>query len=123
VPDRKRILIVDDDRDIRMGARLRLRSAGYETIEAANGRLGVNTATECQPDAIVLDVRMPVMDGVEALEQLQREVSTRGIPVVMVSGSPRDETTALDSGARYFVRKPYPAATLLAALDSVISDN
>ena len=120
--NRKRILIVDDDHDIRQGTNLRLRSAGYETLQATNGRTGVDAATEFHPDAIVMDVCMPVMDGVEAMQRLRELKSTSDIPVVVLSAATQDESEVLKSGARFFVRKPYIASALLAAVDSVTSD-
>jgi CheY-like chemotaxis protein len=116
--NQKRILIVDDDHAIRLGTHLRLKSAGYNTLQADNGQAGVDAATEFLPDAIIMDVRMPVMDGVEALDRLKEMESTSDIPVVVVSASSRDESTALKRGARYFIRKPYAAGALVAALDS-----
>ena len=113
------ILLVDDDHDIRLGTKCRLHSAGYSTLEASSGVEGIELAHSRHPDAIVMDVRMPSMDGLEALQVLQEDEQTRNIPVVMLSASPKDEQTALEMGARYFLRKPYAADTLLAAMRSV----
>ena len=115
----KRVLIVDDDHDIRRGAHFRLRAAGYETLQAENGRRGVDSAEESSPDAIVMDVRMPEVDGIEAMKQLRCMPRTRNIPVVIVSASPCEETSALEQGARYFLRKPYSASALVAAVNAV----
>ena len=60
------VLIVDDDRDVRLGTRLRLQAAGYRTLEAENGLLGIAAAIEHSPDLVLLDVRMPSMDGLTA---------------------------------------------------------
>ncbi len=119
---RKQILIVDDDHDIRRGTHIRLRAAGYETLQAENGREGVDAAEEKRPDAIVMDIRMPVMNGSEAMEQLQKSASTRNIPVIIVSASPCEEAVSREQGARFFIRKPYSADALLAAVDSVTGD-
>lgn len=117
----KRVLIVDDDHDIRLGTHFRLRAAGYETLQAQDGRTGVDAAEGSCPDAIVMDIRMPVMDGVEAMERLQMSPATRDIPVVVVSASLCDEEAALKHGARYFIRKPYSAESLLDAVCAVTS--
>lgn len=119
----KQILIVDDDHDIRRGAHFRLRSAGYETLQAENGRQGVDAAEEKHPDAIVMDIRMPVMDGSEAMKQLQNSASTRDIPVIIVSASPCEEAESRKQGAQFFIRKPYSANALLEAVDAVTSDS
>ena len=121
--NKKHILIVDDDHDIRRVTHFRLRSAGYETLQAENGRQGVDAAEANRPDAIVMDIRMPVMDGSEALKQLQSSESTRDIPVIIMSASPCEEATCRDQGARFFIRKPYSVNALLAAVDAVTNDS
>lgn len=115
------ILIVDDDRDVRKGTQLRLQAAGYKTLEAENGIEGIEMAIENKPDAMLLDVRMPKMDGLTALKLMQSNGMTKGMPVVMLSASHVDQSEALDSGARYFLTKPYQGSELLATIDSVLS--
>lgn len=115
----RRILIVDDDHEIREGTHFRLRSVGYETLQADNGKSGVDSAVANHPDAIVMDVRMPEMNEVEAMERLKKIQETANIPVVFVSASLNDEKVALDKGARFFIRKPYSSKDLVAAIDAV----
>jgi CheY-like chemotaxis protein len=117
-----RILVVDDDRDVLRGARLRLEGAGYETFSAADGEEGVASAVKLRPDAILLDVRMPRMDGLTALAKLRERADTRNIPVVMLSASLIDQQAALDAGARFFLSKPYQGRTLLAAIESATNN-
>ncbi|HLJ12781.1 MAG TPA: response regulator [Planctomycetaceae bacterium] len=119
----KRILIVEDDWDIVRGMNLRLQTSGYETMEAYDGQEGVEAAVESHPDAIVLDVRMPRMDGLTALSKLQALNETHSIPVIMLSASLADRQAALDAGARYFLKKPYQNEMLVAALDNAISEH
>jgi CheY-like chemotaxis protein len=114
------VLVVDDDRDIVESVSIRLRAAGYEIRVAFDGQQGVAMATSCEPDAILLDLRMPKMDGMAALAKLKQHRATRDIPVVMLSASMRDEQAALFAGASFFVLKPYLPSYLLAALDSAI---
>jgi CheY-like chemotaxis protein len=113
-----RILVVDDDQDVLRGVRLRLEGAGYKTFSAADGEEGVASAVKLRPDAILLDVRMPRMDGLTALATLRDRNETRNIPVVMLSASIIDQQAALDAGARFFLSKPYQARTLLAAIEA-----
>jgi CheY-like chemotaxis protein len=120
--DSQLILLVDDDRDIVQVASRRLQSAGFETMTEPDGARGVSSALAHRPDAIVMDVRMPCMDGITALHQLQSHDRTRDIPVVMLSASIVDRSHALDAGARFFVRKPYQGTTLVAAVRSVLSE-
>jgi CheY-like chemotaxis protein len=122
MPSCQKILVVDDDPDVILGASLRLRSAGYEIIAAYDGEQAVAAAIDQQPDAIVLDVRMPHLDGLRALARLRKCDATKDIPVVVVSASLVDQNAALDSGARFFLSKPYQPNNLLAAVASAISE-
>ncbi|HEX3727200.1 MAG TPA: response regulator [Pirellulales bacterium] len=114
------VLLIDDDHDVVLGASLRLRAAGYETLTAYDGQEGFATARDNHPDAIVLDVRMPRLDGLSALALLRKCEQTKNIPVIMVSASLVDQHAALDSGARFFLTKPYHPKSLVAALESAM---
>lgn len=123
--NQRRVLIVDDEPDIRDGVSRWLSAAGYAIVTAEDGEQGVKAALEIRPDAILLDVRMPRLDGMEALALLRRDERTEAIPVVMLSASLRDEQRALDAGARFFVQKPYSGKSLVsvvaAACDLVVA--
>ncbi|MCA9264024.1 MAG: response regulator [Planctomycetales bacterium] len=116
----RRILIADDDQQISEAAGVRLRTAGYVPCTVRNGADAVATARRDHPDAIVLDVRMPIMDGLAALRELKSDPSTNDIPVVMLSASVIDEEAALDGGARYFIRKPFAGRALVEAVDAAM---
>jgi CheY-like chemotaxis protein len=119
---RKRILLVDDEPELVQGAQLWLRSAGYEASTARDGEQAVSDASTKQPDAIVMDVRMPRKDGLSALKELKQRLDTRHIPVVMLSASFVDQERALDSGARFFLTKPYEGRSLLAAIKTAVGE-
>ncbi len=116
------ILLVDDDHDIVRGTILRLQASGYDVIQAHDGRRGLEMAVREQPDAILLDVRMPKMNGLDTLDELRLCETTKDIPIVMLSASIVDQQRALDAGARFFVRKPYQGKSLVAALQSAMAD-
>ncbi len=110
-----RILVVDDDSDVRAMLRDRLEAMGFEVVTAANGREGlgliVKEALQLRPiGGILLDVSMPVLDGLAML----REVRDRhpGIPVIMMSSNEETDLlpTALQEGAREFLTKPIESA-------------
>src|SRR3954464_6626456 len=87
-----RILVIDDAADLALVLRMQLERAGHEVITAENGRRGLRTFYESRPDLVVLDVRMPELDGWETLERL-RDLSE--VPVVMHTGtSPSQEQLA-----------------------------
>ena len=116
------ILIVDDDKDVRLGTRLRLQAAGYRTLEAENGLVGIAAAIEHGPDVVLLDVRMPKMDGLTALKLMQHNEITKQTPIIMLSASHVDQTEALDNGAKYFLTKPYQGQNMLAAVEAALTN-
>ncbi len=118
--NKPKVLIVDDDHCISEGAGVRLRAAGYDTLFAHDGREGLAAANQHHPNAIVLDVRMPVVDGLTALSELKRTAGTKDIPVIMLSASVVDEKAALDAGARFFIRKPFAGRSLVEAVDAAL---
>lgn len=118
----KTVLVVEDEPMIARVIGIRLRNAGYQTIMAGDGYEGVATAINHGPDAIVMDVRMPVKDGLTALAELQANDATKRIPVVMLSASLVDQATALNTGARFFITKPYEHKTLRAAVNAALTE-
>ena len=118
---RKKVLIVDDDVQIIAGTKLRLAHAGYDTCVANDGDVGVQIAQAEHPDLVLMDVSMPRLNGLEALAMLRVDSRTQRIPVVMLSASLHDQQTALDAGARFFVRKPYSSQDLLSAVEKALS--
>ena len=115
-----RVLIVDDNPEIVRAASIRLRAAGFDPISAADGCEGIASAVKNHPDAIVLDVRMPVMDGLTALAELRSRSETRNIPIVMLSASIVDQQAALEAGARFFLKKPYEGNNLVNAVTTAM---
>lgn len=123
VREKQLILVIDDAREIVRGISLRLQAAGYDVVAAYNGEMGLETAIEARPDAIVLDIRMPIMDGLTMLARLREMGEAGAIPTVVVSANIADHarTQALQLGASYFLEKPYEAATLIRAVQSAVN--
>ncbi|MCC9603290.1 response regulator [Stieleria sp. JC731] len=115
------ILIVDDEEQIVSSVQLRLKAHGYETVTAHNGIEGVEKAKEHRPDVILMDVRMPQMDGMQALRLLKDTEATAGIPVIMLSASVADQRTTIDAGARFFVPKPFQFKKLHDAVKAIVN--
>jgi DNA-binding response OmpR family regulator len=115
------VLVVDDDHDIASAATMRLRAAGFRTLVAHDGEAGVALAAEHGPDVILLDVRMPRMNGLTALAELMRRADTCDIPVVMLSASIVDRQAAIDAGARFFLKKPYQGDTLVQTVTAAMN--
>jgi len=117
---RSQLLVIDDDRKIAKAVSVRLQAAGYEVRVAHDGEAGLAAAIEQVPDAIVLDLRMPKLDGMSVLNELRAREHTRHVPVVVLSASAVDKSSALDAGAHYFLSKPHDPKVLLASIDSAL---
>jgi two-component system, cell cycle response regulator DivK len=95
---------------------------GYEIIEAETGEEGVDLARERRPSLILMDIRLPGVDGIEALGRLQAEVATRGIPVMAMTASvmARDRQRVLDAGFDAFQSKPIKVKDFLAVVEQLL---
>ena len=113
----KRILIVDDEYDIRAVAELALKTvAKWEVLTAASGSEGLNKAITEQPDAILLDVMMPDMDGIATLQALQANPATESIPVILMTAKTQaaDQRRFAELGVAGIITKPFKAMQLSA---------
>jgi two-component system KDP operon response regulator KdpE len=107
------ILIIDDEVQIRRLLRLTLESAGYRVRDAASGSLGLNEAAVARPDAIILDLSLPDLTGLEVLRRL-REWSELPVLILSVRGEEADKIAALDAGADDYLTRPFGGGELLA---------
>ena len=116
--EKKKILIVDDERDIVKALMIRLQGAGYEVVTAFDGAQAIFVAHKESPDLILLDIRMPAGDGFSVAEKLKHSKNTLSIPVIFLTGSPeRDsEDKAMTLGARFYIKKPYDPEELMDAI-------
>jgi len=114
-----KILIVDDAQQVRRVLRTALSSEGYTTYEAASGEEALDSIRASLPDAILLDVNMPGMGGLEACREIRR---TMDVPILMltVRNSERDKVLALDAGADDYVVKPFGMQELLARIRAAL---
>ncbi len=111
----KRILIIDDEEAIRAVAKLGIKmEAGWEVLTASSGSQGITLAETEQPDAILLDVMMPGIDGIATFEQLQANVQTQSIPVILLTAKAQAaEQRKLQSiGVAGVITKPFNTLTL-----------
>lgn len=118
----KVILIVDDSADNRVLYGSLLEFFGYEVVEACNGDEGVRRARERHPDLIVMDVAMPVMNGLEATRLLKGDPRTSGIPLVIVSAhdTPSIRHEAERAGCDSYLTKPAPPMRILEELERLL---
>jgi len=122
----RRILIIDDEDDIREVAALSLESvAGWEVIRASSGMEGLTRAAEYQPDAILLDVMMPGMDGPTTFRELRKNEATWRIPVLLLTAKVQssDQRRFADLGVEAVLFKPFDPLTLSAQIASALGWN
>ncbi len=118
-PAKLTVLVIDDEVQIRRLLRITLEAAGIGVLEADTGRIGLEEAARCQPDAIILDLGLPDLGGLEALKQL-REWSKVPVLVLTVLAAEGDKVAALDAGADDYLTKPFGSAELTARLRAIL---
>jgi CheY-like chemotaxis protein len=109
-----RVLIVDDERAIRLVCRINLRSAGFKTLEASDGEAAIALARAERPDLILLDIMLPAVDGWRVAEELGASEETREIPIVFLSArsEPTDVQRGHALGGVGYITKPFDASAL-----------
>lgn len=118
------VLIIDDNQDVRNYIRFLLQQQ-YDIVEAENGLEGVKLALKYVPDAIICDVMMPVMDGMECCRKLKAEMQTSHIPVIMLTAYTMDEQKikGYECGADSYLTKPFNGKILKARLQNLIKNH
>ncbi len=113
--DKKRILIVDDERDLVETITFRLEASGYEVLAAYDGAEGLEKARTEKPDIILLDVMMPKMDGYQVCRMLKFDEEFKNIPIIMLTarGQDMDKKTGTDVGADGYITKPFDSKMLM----------
>ena len=114
-----RVLVVDDDPQLSRALRITLRAAGYEVVNAADGRTALHEAAAEHPDLVILDLGLPDLDGTEVLAGL-RPWFTGPVLVLSARVDSRDKIAALDAGADDYVSKPFDMGELLARLRALL---
>ncbi len=117
-----RILVVDDEVYILHILEFSLGSEGFQVITANNGELAVEKAILEQPDLIVLDVMMPVLDGYETCRRLKRQAETKEIPVILLTAKGRDADKRLgyEVGAIDYIIKPFSPSRLIGRIEEIV---
>jgi DNA-binding response OmpR family regulator len=120
----KKILIVEDDADVRLGLNARLRASGYETAFAADAMAAIGVARRELPDLILLDIGLPAGDGFVVMERLRGNAHLSCIPIVVVSARPAQAYAdrALKAGASAFLQKPVDNDRLLRTIREVLGE-
>ncbi len=122
---RKRILIVDDDRQVSLALSVRLKAADYDVDVAGDGESGLEKLAAGAPDVVLLDMRMPGIDGLEVMRRMKRDPRLADIPVIFVSANAQEtaKRAALNAGGKFFLEKPFESRALLEAIRRVLEQN
>jgi two-component system cell cycle response regulator DivK len=120
----KRILVVEDQEDLRGVLRTLLTGSGYAMLEAVDGETGVARAKSDRPDLILMDIQMPVLDGYEATRRIKADPDLAATPVIAVSSFAMkgDEEKARAAGCDHYVTKPYSPMQLLRVIRGYLSE-
>ncbi len=119
---KKKILIVDDEKQIARMLKIRLESMGYETDIANDGVEGLEKAQQYKPDLIILDVMMPKMDGFEVCRKLKEDPVLKSTPVIMLSVKAEEKANDLGAiaGADDYVAKPFEPEILMGKIKKLL---
>lgn len=116
------ILIAEDEKHLQRLLEYKLKNSGYEVLVAGNGEDALKLAKSHRPDLIVLDVMMPIMDGLECLAALKRDVDLKAIPVVMLTAKNLEGQVVrgLELGAEDYITKPFSPPEFIARIKAVL---
>ena len=118
----QKILLVDDEPDIRDVLKITLECEGYEVFEAVDGIDGLSKVNKVSPDLVILDNKMPRMTGQEVCEILKKDILLRHMPIIMLTGKGeiQDKIKGLDAGADDYIVKPFDPQELVARIKMIV---
>lgn len=121
--DATRVLVVDDDRDIRDLVTFKLEQAGYEVRQAEDGLQALDAVREWAPDLVVLDVMMPGLSGIDVTRELRADPATATTPVILLTAKAQeaDVETGFVTGADDYVVKPFSPRELVSRVQAVLA--
>jgi len=117
-----KVLIIDDDPDIRDVLKITLTQEGYDVIEASDGQEGLKFAQTKSPDLVIVDFKMPKMDGKQVCRRLKKDILLSHMPIIMLTGKGEvaDKVGGLDAGADDYIVKPFEPEELVARIRMII---
>ena len=119
---KQKVLVVDDEENIRMLVKFNLEKAGYEVLEASDGNKAIETAVNSTPDIVILDLMLPGIDGLEVCRNLKRHPRTAALPIIMLTAKNDeiDRVIGLELGADDYMTKPFSQRELVARIKAVL---
>ncbi len=119
-PARRKILVIDDERDLREATTEVLETAGYQALSASNGADGVRLNELEKPDIIVLDLKMPGMDGIETLRRIREHDREVSVVILTANGSSGTVREAVGLSASEYLSKPFENQELIALIGDLL---
>jgi len=118
----KKILVVDDDPDVRLALQVRLNANHYDVVCAGDGVTSISEAQKQKPDLMILDLGLPAGDGFSVLQRMKANEKLASIPVIVLSGRDRvdNRDRAIKAGAKTFLQKPMEHGKLLAVIRLIL---
>ncbi len=119
---KKKILIVEDDQDLRQVLKVHLELLGYDSILAVNGKEAVDLATSQVPDLILMDIMLPVMDGLQATRLIREHPNTESTPIIAMTARVTSENKieCLQSGCDGHIAKPFTSKQLVSIIEKLL---
>lgn len=118
----KKVLLVDDQEEVRLLVQVTLEGMDYEFFSASNGKEAVEKTVSIKPDLIILDIMMPVMDGYEACKIIHENTETKDIPIIMLTakGQEADIDKGRECGVIDYIVKPFSPLALLKRVEEIL---
>jgi len=116
------VLVADDEEDIKVVLRMFLEAVGYEVVTAFDGLDALEQIKSAKPDVVLMDIMMPVIDGIEVVRQMKATPGIRDIPVVMLTAAAQSDMVerAIQAGAADYIVKPFEPETVQRAIEKVL---
>lgn len=123
--EQKRVLVVDDDENIRLALTVRLAQSGYEVLTAVDGTSAISAAVNERPDLLLLDISMPAGNGIHVARSLRGMPDTSSIPIVFMTAKEKPEylEAAMRCGAVGFLNKPFEENVLMPLVECALHDH
>lgn len=121
---KNRILVIEDDKDIRRTIQLQLEMEGYNVITASDGYEGIYKARSENVALVILDLKLPGLPGEEICKELRKDATKETVPIIMVTAKDTDVDAVIGKviGADYYIRKPFDMDNLLTKIRSVLKE-
>ncbi len=122
---KKKILIVEDDQPLRQVLKMHLDRLGYDSIFAVNGKEAANLATSQEPDLILMDLTLPVMDGLEATRLIREHPNTQATPIIAMTArvTSEDKIKCLQNGCDGHIAKPFTTEQLASIIKKLLKQD